>query len=115
VKKVTIGGEAFVLPAEVTLGVIKRFNAARKELAASVDDVVEMTLIAVRIVAAALVETNPELSPEEIEKKLKPSEFAGMRTAMWEVLIASGLYTRTEAKAGDPKPGEGDPPVAAEK
>ena len=105
-KTVTIGGQAYPLPAEITLGAIKRFNEARKEVAKGNEDIVEMTLVAVRIVSAAMVDSRPELSAEFIEKNLKPSEFAGMREAMWEILLLTGLYTRVEKK--DAKPGEGE-------
>lgn len=113
-KTVTIGGQTFPLPAEITLGVIKRFNEARKEVDSKENDAVETTLLAVRIVSAALIDAHPELAAEEIERRLTPSEFAGMRSAMWEVLVATGLYVRVAP--GDKKPGEGaappDPPAA---
>lgn len=105
---VTIGGQAYWLPTTITLGTIKAFNPALKELKATAKtaDAVDIAVIAAKIVGAALLPAYPAVTPEMIETNTLASEISGLRDAMWEVLIASGLYVRAEQSPGEAKPGE---------
>lgn len=113
--KFTVGGAEVALPSVITLGPIKAFNPALKEFKAGEArrrangeevDLVDLTALAARIVSPAILKDYPHLTVEVIDEQLRPDEMPGLRNAMWEVLVLSGLYTRVETKPGEAKPPE---------
>ena len=93
---VTIGGAPIQVPAILTFNRLKLCQPAYKELSHSVD-LIDVTAIAARVISVALMDTRPELSPEEIELRLVPSEMTGLRNAMFKLLVDCGIFVSKEA------------------
>src|ERR1700738_2285815 len=105
---VTIGGEAFVLPAVLSFEELERIWPAMKSLDAT-EDIVERTAARLAIISGALKTTRPELTVAELKKRLRVdgfSEITGLAAPVIDMLTASGLMPKE-----NPAPGEAAPPA----
>lgn len=98
---ITLGGETIEIPPILNFAGLKRINEPLKAIL-KIDDPVEMTSAAIRIVSVALRENRADLTPEAIEKKLLISEYPEMLTAGLAVLRASGLIRSKSAGEAQP-------------
>jgi hypothetical protein len=92
---ITIGGEAFSL-GPLSFAALKRAWPAIKALPDK-PDLVGQAEAVVEIVAAALGNVRPELTPEAIETRLIGREFVDLVGAVPKLLAISGLVPTEEA------------------
>ena len=63
-------------------------------------DLLDHVAAATKILSAALYRTRPELTPQELEERLRPAELGGVIAAVPLLLRASGLLPAGEAVPG---------------
>jgi hypothetical protein len=93
----TIGGERVALPPILNFAALKRAWPGITALGEATGTV-ERVAAAIRVVSAALHRVRPELTPEEIEERLRPDEMAGLVGILPAILDASGLVPSGEAR-----------------
>jgi hypothetical protein len=96
---VTIGGEVIAVPAVMNFATLKRAWPGIKALGEATD-LIQRISAATQILSAALRRIRPELSPEELEERLRPGELGAVIEAMPRLLDASGLVPAGEAPPG---------------
>ncbi|MEC4591613.1 hypothetical protein VPG91_11495 [Nitrospirillum amazonense] len=94
---ITIGGQAHDVPV-LNFAALKAAWADIKSMP-SLTDPVEQASTAIRIVAAALKSTMPEMTVEAIEQKLAATEFPAVIGAVVDILREAGLVG-----SGEPAP-----------
>ena len=101
---VTIGGEVIALPAVLNFAGLRRVLPAINA-SSSAPDKFEQDAAHIRVVAAALVETRPDLNAIEIEKRLRVNmrdgtdERPGLADAVNRLIEVSGLVPLAPAAA----------------
>jgi hypothetical protein len=101
INSVTIGGEAIPLPPILNFAALKRAWPGIKAFGAATDTV-ERVSAAIAVVSATLARQYPELTPAEIEERLRPGEIMGLVEALPAILDASGLVPSGEATPAEP-------------
>ena len=122
---VTIGGEEVPVPKIMNFAVLKRvWPAIRARDALSTvkvarpeggtmfvhEDPIDAQTLAIRIISGALIHTRPDLTPEEIEKRLLidfrsgMSEAMGIDNAIHQLLVASGLIIEKKTAPAESAP-----------
>lgn len=95
---VTIGGTPYVVPV-MTFAALKAAWADIKALAGQ-DDPVAQGESAIRIIAAALAASQPELTAPVIEERTRVREYPALVAAVVDILRDAGLVAPGEPQTG---------------